>query len=185
MDTVIEAEDTEARFILIGPDTAIADHERRLATLRESWDLTNRRQYVDDSTWHSDLTQYLTYLIDLRVAHVESWLESNVRQFEGDHASIEEVFRTFGNAVIDLRVSVELCRSQCDSCYLVCVRSSRMHRDGHDCLTHHKCIRDCSFCERDALPTKLCGQTYVRSLSSSAFLTCHNFPSSGHPGDHT
>ena len=176
MDTVIEAEDTEARFILAGPDTPLFDHEHRLATLRESWDQTNQRQHVEDSTWHSDLAEYLTHLVDLRVVHVESWLESNVRRFEGGHASIEELRRTFGNAAIDLRASVELCRSQCGSCNLVCVRSSRLHRDGHDCLTTHKCIHNCTFCEREALPTQPCGQTYVRSHPSLAFLIHHNFP---------
>src|SRR6266702_3578492 len=173
---MIEAADTEARFILTGPDTPVTDHERRLATLRESWDQSNQRQHVDDSTWHSDLAQYLTHLVDLRVTHVESWLESNVQRFEGSHASIEELRRTFDNAVIDLRASVELCRSQCGSCNLVCVRGSRLHRDGHDCLTNHKCIHDCIFCERDALPTQPCGQTYVQPHSSSTFLTYHNFP---------
>ncbi|KAI9455069.1 hypothetical protein BJY52DRAFT_1122205 [Lactarius psammicola] len=165
-DFVIEAEDTEARFILPGPDTPVADHESRLATLRESWDRTNQRQHIDDSTWHSDLAQYLTHLVNLRVAHVENWLESNIQRFESGHASIEELRRTFRDAVIDLRVSVELCRSRCDSCNLVCVRSSRLHGDGHDCLTSHKCIHDCTFCERDAQPTQPCGQT------------------AGHPGDH-
>ncbi len=158
---MIEAEDTDARFILTEPDTPVADHERRLAILCESWDRARQRQHVDDSTWHSDLEQYLTHLVDLRVAHVEIWLESNLERFEGGHGSIEELRRTFGNAVIDLRASVELCRSQCGSCNLVCVRSSRLHRDGHDCLTNHKCIHDCTFCERDRLPTKSCGQTYV------------------------
>ncbi|KAI9455142.1 hypothetical protein BJY52DRAFT_1122187 [Lactarius psammicola] len=165
-DFVIEAEDTEARFILPGPDTPVADHESRLATLRESWDRTNQRQHIDDSTWHSDLARYLTHLVNLRVAHVENWLESNIQRFESGHASIEELRRTFRDAVIDLRVSVELCRSRCDSCNLVCVRSSRLHGDGHDCLTSHKCIHDCTFCERDAQPTQPCGQT------------------AGHPGDH-
>ncbi|KAI9455147.1 hypothetical protein BJY52DRAFT_1188514 [Lactarius psammicola] len=77
-DVVVEAEDTEACFILTGTDTPVIDHEHRLVTLRESWDRTNQRQHVDDSTWHSDLAQYLTHLVDLRVAHVESWLESNI-----------------------------------------------------------------------------------------------------------
>ncbi|KAH9171596.1 hypothetical protein EDB89DRAFT_2243400, partial [Lactarius sanguifluus] len=118
-DVVIESEDTEARFILAGPDTPVADLERRLATLRESWDRIHQRQHVDDPTWHSDLAQYLTHLVDLRVAHTENWLESNIQQFEDGLASIEELRRTFGNAVIDLRASVELCRSQCGSCNLV------------------------------------------------------------------
>ncbi|KAH9017733.1 hypothetical protein EDB84DRAFT_1422808 [Lactarius hengduanensis] len=162
---VIEAKDSEARFILAGRDTPVADHERQLAAIRESWDRTEQRQHVDDSTWHSDLSQYLTHLVDLRVAHVENWLESNVQSFESDHAGIEELRRTFGNAVIDLRASVELCWSRCDSCNLVCVQSSRLHRDGHDCLTNHECIHKCTFCERDALPTQLCGQAYVHPHS--------------------
>lgn len=173
MDAEIEAEDTDARFILAGPETPVADHELRLAALRESWDLSSQRQHVDDATWHSDLAQYLTHLVDLRVAHVESWIESNIQQFEGGHASIEELRRTFGSVIIDLRASVELCRSKCGSCNLVCVRSSRLHGDGHDCLTSHKCIHNCSFCERDALPTQPCGQSYVTSVfvMGAPFLT--------------
>ncbi|KAH9029437.1 hypothetical protein EDB85DRAFT_1531855 [Lactarius pseudohatsudake] len=165
-DVVIEAEDTEARFILTGRDTPIADHERRLATLRESWDLTDRRQHVDDSAWHSDLAQYLTHLVNLRVAHVDSWLKSNIQQIEGSHASIEELRRKFGNAVIDLFTSIELCRSQCSSCNLICVQSNRSHKVNHDCSTNHRCIHSCSFCESDALPSQPCGQ------------------SAGHPGNH-
>ncbi|KAH9005515.1 hypothetical protein EDB86DRAFT_1452107 [Lactarius hatsudake] len=160
-DVVIEAEDTEARFILTGLDTPVASHERRLATLRESWDLEDQRQHIDDSTWHSGLVQYLTHLVDLRVAHVERWLKSNIQQFEGSHASIEELRRTFDNAVIDLRPTFtdELCRSQCaGSCNLICVQSSRSHKHNHDCSTDHKCIHSCSFCECDALPTQPCGQ---------------------------
>ncbi|KAH9171595.1 hypothetical protein EDB89DRAFT_1906874 [Lactarius sanguifluus] len=93
-------------------DTPVADHERQLAIMRGSWDRAEQRQYIDDSTWHSDLAQYLTHLVDLRVAHVENWLESNVQRFEGTQAGIEELRRTFGNAVIDLRASVELCWSR-------------------------------------------------------------------------
>ena len=180
---MIEVEDTKARFILTNPDTSVDDHERQLATLRESWGRTNERQHVDDSTWHSGLAQYLAHLVDMRVAHVENWLESNVQRFEGDHASIEDLRRTFRSAAVDLRASVELCRSQCDSCNLVCVRSGRLHSDGHECLTNHKCIHDCTFCKRDALPRKPCGQTYVHPYSSPEFLI-QQFPSAGHPGDH-
>jgi hypothetical protein len=173
---VIEARDTEARFILAGPDTLVSDHEHRLATLRDSWDRENQRQHVNDATWHSDLAQYLTDLVDLRVAHVESWLESNLQQFESGHASIEELRRTFGDAVIDLRASIELCRSKCGSCNLICVRSGRLHGDVHNCLTNHKCIHVCTFCERDGLSTQPCGQTYVRPNLLSTILTRCNFP---------
>ena len=143
----------------------MADHERPLITLRDSWDQKIQRQHLDDSRWHSDLVQYLTHLVDLRVAHVEIWLESNVQRFEGVHASIEELRRTFDSAVIDLRASVELCRSQCGSCNLICVRSNRSHNYSHDCSTNHRCIHTCSFCERDGDPTQPCGQAFVRSSS--------------------
>ncbi|KAH8977864.1 hypothetical protein EDB86DRAFT_3157238 [Lactarius hatsudake] len=165
-DVVIGAVDTEARFVLTGQSSSVADHECLLAVLRGSWDRTIHRQYLDDSEWHSDLVHYLTHLVDLRVAHVENWLESNVQQFDGGHASIEELRRTFDSAVIDLRASVELCRSQCGSCNLICVQCSRSHKRNHDCSTDHRCIHRCSFCERDGLPTQPCGQ------------------SAGHPGDH-
>ena len=145
-------------------------------TLCESWDRINQRQYTDDSTWHTDLTKFLTHLVDLRVAHVESWIESNVQRFKGDHASIEELRRTFDNAIIDLRAGVELCRRQCDSCSLVCVRSSRSHGDRHDCLTNHECIHDCTYCERDGPHKSPCGERSVRPHSSLAFLTCHLSP---------
>ncbi|KAI9455078.1 hypothetical protein BJY52DRAFT_1122217 [Lactarius psammicola] len=161
---VIGGEDSEARFVITGPNSP--DHEYPLTTLHDSWDLTIQRQYLNDSMWHSNLVQYLTHLVDLRVAHVENWLESNIQRFEGGQASIEELRRIFDSAVIDLRASVELCRSQCGSCNLTCVRSSRSHKDNHDCSTNHRCIHSCSFCERDGLPTKPCGQT------------------AGHPGDH-
>ncbi|KAH9005511.1 hypothetical protein EDB86DRAFT_2795794, partial [Lactarius hatsudake] len=164
-DVVIGAEDTKARFVLPGPYSPVADHEGLLTTLRNSWDQTIKRQHLDDSQWHSGLVQYLTHLVDLRVAHVENWLQSNVQRFEGGHASIEELRRIFDSAVIDLRASVELCRSQCSSCNLICVQT-RSHKDKHNCSTNHRCIHGCSFCERDALPTLPCGQ------------------SADHPGDH-
>ena len=157
--------DTTARFVLTGPNFSVADHEYPLKTLRDSWDQTIRRQHIDDSQWHSNLVQYLTHLVDLRVAHVKDWLESNVQRFEGGHASIEELRRTFDSAVIDLRASIELCRSQCGSCNLICVRSSRSHKADHHCSTDHSCIHSCSFCKRDGVLTQPCGQTYVR-LSS-------------------
>ncbi|KAI9450271.1 hypothetical protein BJY52DRAFT_1227294 [Lactarius psammicola] len=155
-DIVIEAEDTEARFILAGPDTPVADHERHLATLRESWDLTDQRQHVDDSTWHSDLVQYLSHLVDLRVTHVESWLESNVQRFEGGHASIEELRRTFGNAVIDLRASVELllatleitCRHPSLRRTMRALRKTRLYGESPEHEGNHLC----------SAPVHMCGQ---------------------------
>ena len=155
---MIEAEDTEATFLLTGPDAPVADRESCLETLRDSWDQINTRQHVDDSEWTSDLVQYLTRLVDLRAAHVDKWLKLNVQRFQTGNASIEELRRTFDSAIIDLRASVQLCRSQCSTCNLFCIQS-RLHIGGHDCLTSHECIHDCTFCQRDFMTAKPCGQT--------------------------
>ncbi|KAH9988133.1 hypothetical protein BJV77DRAFT_1061467 [Russula vinacea] len=77
-DLVIEAEDTEAQFLLAGPDAPVADRESCLGILRESWDQISSRQRVEDSEWTTDLAQYLTHLVDLRAAHVDKWLKSNI-----------------------------------------------------------------------------------------------------------
>ena len=163
--------------MLAWPNSHVTDHERALTTLLDSWDLANQRQYRDDSKWHSDLIQYLAHLVDLRVVHVKNWLESNVQRFDGVHASIEELHRTFDSAVIDLRASVEICRSKCGFCSLFCVRSSRSHKDDHDCSTNHRCIHSCLFCERDGHSPRHCGQMYIFSGSvlRSTWLTYH-FP---------
>ena len=155
---MIEAEDTDARFLLAGPDAPVVDREHHLEALRESWERNNSRQQVDDSEWTSDLAQYLTQLVDLRTAHVDKWLKSNIQRFQAGHASIDELRRTFDSAVIDLRASVQLCRSQCSDCNLFCIQS-RLHEGGHDCLTSHECIHDCTFCERGLYTAKACGQT--------------------------
>ncbi|KAF8270139.1 hypothetical protein EI94DRAFT_1572222, partial [Lactarius quietus] len=156
-DLVIEAEDTDARFLLAGPDAPAADREHRLSILRDSWDRSVFRQHVDDSEWTSDLVQHLTRLVDLRVAHVDKWLKSNIQRFQAEHASIEELRRTFNSAVIDLRAGIQLCKSQCTACNLFCIQS-RFHEGDHDCLTSHECIHDCTFCNQEMLSARDCGQ---------------------------
>ena len=154
---MIEAEDTEARLLLTGPDAPVADRESCLETLRDSWDQITSRQRVDDSIWTSDLAQYLTRLVDLRTAHVDKWLKLNVQRFRAGNASIEDLRRTFDSAVIDLRAGVQLCRSQCNTCNLFCIQS-HLHESNHDCLTSHECVHECTFCQRDFLSAKRCGQ---------------------------
>ena len=157
LDLVIEADDTEAQFLLAGPDAPVTDYESSLGALRDSWDQIYSRQHVDDFKWTSDLSQHLTHLADLRVAHVDKWLKSNLQRFQAGNASIEELHRTFHSAVINLQAGVQLCRSQCSTCNLFCIRC-RMHEGRHDCLTSHECIHECAFCQRDFLSAKRCGQ---------------------------
>ncbi|KAI9437933.1 hypothetical protein BJY52DRAFT_1229957 [Lactarius psammicola] len=138
-DLVIEAEDTEARFLLAGPDTPAADRERHLSILRDSWDQSDSRPYVDDSEWISDLVQYLTRLVDLRVAHVDMWLKSNIQRFQTEHSSVEELRRTFNSAVIDLRAGVQLCKSPCAEYFAV-----KGHKGDHVChVDDHLCGQLC------------------------------------------
>jgi hypothetical protein len=162
---VIEAEDTEARFLLARPDTPVSDRESCLKSLRDSWEQITSRQQIDDFEWTSNLARYLTHLVDLRAAHVEKWLNLNVQRFQAGNASIKELRRTFDNAIIDLRASVQLCRSKCSTCNLFCIQS-RLHEGIHDCLTSHECIHNCTFCQRDFQSTKRCGQPYVWSSLS-------------------
>jgi hypothetical protein len=144
----------------VGSETSAADREKYLSILRDSWDRFGSRQLerVNDSEWISDLVQYLTHLVDLRVAHVELWLKSNIQRFKAESANIDALRRTFDSAVIDLRAGVQLCKSQCARCKLFCIRN-RFHEGDHDCLTSHECIHDCTFCVQDLLATRECGQT--------------------------
>jgi hypothetical protein len=151
---VIEAEDTEARFLLAGPSTSLADHDRHLSILRDSWHQSASRQQLDDSAWASDLGQHLTRLVDLRVAHVEQWLKSNTQRFQAENSSMEEPRRAFNSAVIDLRASVQFCGLQCAACNLLCIRS-RFHEGDHDCLTSRReCFHHCTLCDKQVLALK-------------------------------
>ena len=73
---------------------------------------------------------------------------------------MEELLRAFNIAVIDLRASLELCKLECDNCYLLCMQS-RFHEGEHDCLADHDCIHKCAFCDKKVIPKKPCGQMWV------------------------
>lgn len=142
----------------------------RLAALREAWNpaqlpqekLWRKRkirqkgtpqQLTRDSEWVGKFTSHLNKLIDLRVNHVRLWLDSNLRRFQGGQASIEDLRRRFDVLVVVMRANVQLCRAQCASCNLPCIRS-RLHGGDHSCETSHTCTRPCQYCEYD---TKSCG----------------------------
>ena len=155
-DIVIDAEDTKARFLLAGPDTPAADRERHLSVLRDSWDRSGTRQQTDDSEWISGLEQFLAHLVDLRVSHVDKWLKLNTQRFQAENASMEELRRVFNSEVIVLRAGIQLCKSECDSCNLLCIRC-RFHEGEHDCLAGHDCIHNCIFCDLELLAPRVCG----------------------------
>jgi len=150
----LESSDTAARFAIsngqpIPPD----DIETHLTALLGSWNPTTPRQFLPDSEWVAELGAYLNGLVDQRVNHVRSWLDHNLRRFEGSHAAMENLRRKFDNMVIELRTNVQLCGAQCASCNLICIRF-RLHEGEHSCSTDHKCTHSCVFCEDDP---GLCG----------------------------
>jgi hypothetical protein len=145
----------------------------RHAALRKSWHPVRQRQKLvwrktnkgqkgrpvtpqqltRDSEWVGELASHISKLIDLRVNHVQLWLDSNLRRFQDGHASIEDLRRRFDGMVIEMRANVQLCRAQCTLCNLPCIRSE-LHNGAHGCETSHKCTHPCAFCSNSR---KSCG----------------------------
>ena len=144
---------------------AVFDHEQPppheiekcLGSLLASYESEMPRQLIPDSEWVGKLASHLSRLVDLRVNHVKLWLDSNLERFEGGHAAIEDLRRIFDRLVIEMTANVQLCRTQCASCHLLCI-CSRLHEGDHDCQTNHKCLHICEFCEDSMKP---CGSTCV------------------------
>ncbi|KAH9014402.1 hypothetical protein EDB85DRAFT_2295948 [Lactarius pseudohatsudake] len=139
--------------------------EKHLVALLESWTRSPSipRQSIPDAEWIAGLASYLQELADLRINHVRLWLDSNLERFQGGPAAIDDLHRRFDNMVIQMKTNVQLCRAQCASCHLFCVRGL-LHEGDHSCGTGHRCSHNCEFCE-DGL--KICGTP------------------AGHPGKHS
>ena len=156
----MECDDTAARFVVLNRDQIPpAEIERHLVALIESWSAGTPRQSVPDAEWIAELATYLQGLTDLRINHVLLWLDLNLERFQGGPAAIDDLRRRFDNMVIQMRTNVQLCKAQCASCHLFCVRGL-LHEGDHSCGTSHKCAHNCGFCDDDF---KLCGTPYVIS----------------------
>jgi len=175
----VECDDTVARFAIFDHEQPPPDEiEMYLAALLESQDPGTPRQLMPDSEWVGELASHLGRLVDQRVNHVKHWLDSNLERFEGGHAAIEDLRRSFDRLVIEMTANVQLCRAQCASCHLFCIRS-RLHEGDHSCRTTHKCVHNCEFCG-DSM--KLCGSAYVHCPALIALGS--RYRSAGHPGKH-
>ena len=153
----VELPDTEAQFFLaVGAAPQSEARERALSILRSSRNQCETRQRIPDTEWTEGLSQYLEDIATLRIDRVREWLNQNLSRFQAGHASIEELRRTFEGAIVDLKSNVQLCKSQCASCRLLCVQS-RFHDGPHACGTNHLCIHECDFCQEP----KECGMTWV------------------------
>ncbi|KAI9452888.1 hypothetical protein BJY52DRAFT_1124024 [Lactarius psammicola] len=162
-DLIVECDDTAASFAISDRELPPPEEiEMRLAALRDSRIPGAPRQFIPDSEWVGELASHLSGLVDLRVNHVRLWLDSNLGRFQGGHAAIEDLRRRFDSLVIEMKANIQLCRAQCASCHLLCIRS-RLHDGDHGCQTSHNCAHSCEFCKDS---TKSCGLA------------------AGHPGKH-
>jgi len=145
-DMPIDCADGDARFFVADVEhSQNMSHEEVLHTLVTEWDEFESRQLVPDTQWTQELAQHLENLVEMRIDHVRAWVKSNLIRFQAGHASVMELQRTLESAVIDLKSSVQLCRMQCESCQLFCIRN-RFHEDAHDCKTMHACTQSCEYC---------------------------------------
>ncbi len=142
----INCSDSNARFFV--PNVEHSQNmspEELLHALFTEWDEFDFRQLLPDTQWAQKLAQHLEDLAEMRIDHVRAWVKSNLMRFQAGHASVMELHRTLESAVIDLKSSVQLCRMQCVSCQLFCIRN-RLHEDAHDCNTTHTCTQPCEYC---------------------------------------
>ncbi|KAF8124364.1 hypothetical protein EV363DRAFT_1227517 [Boletus edulis] len=145
-DMPIDFPDSDARFFVANVEhSQTMSREEVLNALAKQWDEFDSRQLVPDTRWAQELAQYLEDLAEMRIDHVWAWVKSNLTRFQAGHASVMELQRTLESAVIDLKSSVQLCRMQCESCQLFCIRD-RFHEDAHDCKTMHTCTQSCEYC---------------------------------------
>ena len=145
-DMPIDCSDGDARFFVADVEhSKNMSHEEVLHALVTEWDEFDSRQLVPDAQWTQELAQYLENLAEMRIDHVRAWVKSNLMRFQAGHASVMELQRTVESAVIDLKSSVQLCRMQCGSCQMFCIRN-RFHEDAHDCKTTHTCTQSCEYC---------------------------------------
>ena len=127
-----------------------------LSDLIQSWDAgRRRRQTMTDTEWADGLASYLRELAQERVQHVQDWIAVNTSRFSPDHAEICNLQRVFQSAVVEIQSSIEICRSTCVNCRLLCIKGRR-HDGLHDCGTPHTCIHACDFEHKDSMPLS-CG----------------------------
>lgn len=144
----MDKDDTPARFYLAPAGSYDAARETALSSLRNDWALTHPRQHIPDTEWVSELSSHLDSLVDVRVEHVHEWIVLNLSRFQSGHANIDTLRRTFETAKVDLKAGVQLCKTQCSECQLLCTKN-RSHEGLHDCQTSHKCIHSCDFCREN------------------------------------
>lgn len=153
---MVEKDDSLARFYVAPAGRYDASRESALTSLRNEWASTHPRQHIPDFEWISALSLHLDALVEMRVEHIREWITLNLSRFQSGHDSINSLHRAFESQKLDLKAGVQLCKTQCLQCQLLCTKS-RSHEGPHDCQTSHHCIHRCNFCgEADAETVKDC-----------------------------
>ncbi|OJA15113.1 hypothetical protein AZE42_09078 [Rhizopogon vesiculosus] len=131
-DVPIDMLDTPSEFSLAtGGMQQSSSREATLQILSRTWGNYDSRQHVSEDIWVENLTAHIDNLVNLRIAHVNAWMSSNVARFQSGQASIDELMREFESATVDLKSNVQLCKLTCADCKLLCVQS-RLHDGQHN-----------------------------------------------------
>ncbi|KZP02990.1 hypothetical protein FIBSPDRAFT_769606, partial [Athelia psychrophila] len=170
-DVTITQPDSAALFSLASSADRGAEREETLASLRNFWEMENPRQSMQDDPWFSALSKYLESIAEMRVRHVQEWVDSNLSRFQTGQENIQELRRTLQSATTDLTANIQLCGTKCASCHLACVQS-RSHKGPHDCCTSHRCLCTCEFCDSAELKgcTMLAGHSGKHICAVAAHL---------------
>ncbi|KAH8114634.1 hypothetical protein DFH11DRAFT_1508479 [Phellopilus nigrolimitatus] len=149
---VIDAVDSPAVFYLADLEKEQGDKVDNLRRLFHFWPDFASRHHKSDLEWTNLLSSFLENLLEQRVAHVQTWIDSNLSHFNGSNAAIEDLHRTVDSKVIEVRRTVQLCKLRCEQCHLLCIKT-RFHEGDHDCSTNHECSHSCQFVdEHDGSP---------------------------------
>ncbi|EJD00191.1 uncharacterized protein FOMMEDRAFT_112544 [Fomitiporia mediterranea MF3/22] len=140
----VQVEDSSAAFCFGDSDEQRSKKQDAVQRLIQSWPDFEMRQCVQDEKWTTQLSSYLQELLDQRTAHVQAWIDSNLDGFGTNNAAIEELRRSLDSKVIELKRSIQLCKTRCERCYLLCL-GVQFHEGNHDCTTDHLCSHRCQF----------------------------------------
>ncbi|KAM5540363.1 hypothetical protein V8D89_005821 [Ganoderma adspersum] len=156
--SVLDIHDTSSRFYLgeTGPQGQPASRDVALQELCQSCTTYGDRFSQADTDWKQGLQTFLDGTVDTRAEHVRAWINVNTSKFGSAQSEVQQLFRTFDSAVIDLKASVRLCGSQCGLCNLSCILG-RHHEGSHSCQTDHRCVHMCQFEGAEHGKTEPCG----------------------------
>ena len=132
--------------------------EGALENLKKGWVQFPSRSALAEDLWVAQLSSYLDGIVDQRVEHVRVWLEANLERFKAEHASIDNLRRTFATIGAQMKADVELCKVKCSKCNLLCLRSRRhSSSEPHDCGTSHVCPQYCDYSDEHFDEEAICG----------------------------